>query len=129
VELLLAVTVGWLYACGLYLLLRRTLAQVVIGLALLTNGANVLIFVAAGLVRGEPPIIDGGDTVLGPGAADPIPQALILTAIVIGFAIQAFAMALAYRVYRSVASDDLDALTTTEPPPPPVKVLQEEGDG
>jgi multicomponent Na+:H+ antiporter subunit C len=129
VELLLAVTVGWLYACGLYLLLRRTLAQVVIGLALLTNGANVLIFVAAGLVRGEPPIIDGGDTALGPGAADPIPQALILTAIVIGFAIQAFAMALAYRVYRSVASDDLDALTTTEPPPPPVKVLQEEGDG
>ncbi|WP_322817580.1 NADH-quinone oxidoreductase subunit K [Tepidiforma sp.] len=125
-ELLLAVTVGWLYACGLYLLLRRTLAQMVIGLALLTNGANVLIFVAAGLVRGEPPIIGGGDSTLGAGAADPVPQALILTAIVIGFAIQAFAMALAYRVYRSVASDDIDALTTTEPPPPPVRVIREE---
>lgn len=125
-ELLLAVTVGWLYACGLYLLLRRTLAQMVIGLALLTNGANVLIFVAAGLVRGEPPIIGAGDLTLGAGAADPVPQALILTAIVIGFAIQAFAMALAYRVYRSVASDDIDALTTTEPPPPPVRVMREE---
>ncbi len=127
-ELLLALAVGWLYACGLYLLLRRTLAQVVIGLALLTNGTNLLIFVAAGLVRGEPPLIGEGQEVLGPGTADPLPQALILTAIVIGFAIQAFAMALAYRVYRSVGSDDLDALTTTEPPPPPVVVQQAEGD-
>ncbi|MEJ5220453.1 MAG: Na+/H+ antiporter subunit C [Tepidiforma sp.] len=127
-ELLLAVTVGWLYACGLYLLLRRTLAQVVIGLALLTNGTNLLIFVAAGLVRGEPPLIGDGEVVLAAGTADPLPQALILTAIVIGFAIQAFAMALAYRVYRSVGSDDIDALTTTEPPPPPVAVQTAEGE-
>lgn len=127
-ELLLALVVGWLYACGLYLLLRRTLAQVVIGLALLTNGTNLLIFVAAGLVRGVPPLIDAGQETLGPGTADPLPQALILTAIVIGFAIQAFAMALAYRVYRSVGSDDIDALTTTEPPPPPVVVQQAEGE-
>lgn len=127
-ELLLALVVGWLYACGLYLLLRRTLAQVVIGLALLTNGTNLLIFVAAGLVRGVPPLIDSGQETLGPGTADPLPQALILTAIVIGFAIQAFAMALAYRVYRSVGSDDIDALTTTEPPPPPVVVQQAEGE-
>ncbi|GIW16127.1 MAG: cation:proton antiporter [Tepidiforma sp.] len=128
-ELLLAVTVGWLYACGLYLLLRRTLAQVVIGLALLTNGTNLLIFTAAGLVRGEPPLIGGGETALRAGTADPLPQAMILTAIVIGFAIQAFAMVLAYRVYRSVGSDDIDALTTTEPPPPPVTVQAEEADG
>ncbi len=127
-ELLLALVVGWLYACGLYLLLRRTLAQVVIGLALLTNGTNLLIFVAAGLVRGEPPLIGEGQEVLQDGTADPVPQALILTAIVIGFAIQAFAMVLAYRVYRSVGNDDLDALTTTEPPPPPVVVQQAEGD-
>ncbi len=127
-ELVLAVTVGWLYACGLYLLLRRTLAQVVIGLALLTNGTNLLIFVAAGLVRGEPPLIGEGEVVLAEGTADPLPQALILTAIVIGFAIQAFAMALAYRVYRSVGSDDIDALTTTEPPPPPVVMQAEEGE-
>jgi multicomponent Na+:H+ antiporter subunit C len=120
VELVLAITVGWLYTCGLYLMLRRTLAQVVIGLALLTNGTNLLIFVAAGLVRGEPPLIGQGEEVLVAGAADPLPQAMILTAIVIGFALQAFAMALAYRVYRSVGSDDIDALTTTEPPPPPV---------
>ncbi len=127
-ELLLALVVGWLYACGLYLLLRRTLAQVVIGLALLTNGTNLLIFVAAGLVRGEPPLIGEGQEALQDGTADPVPQALILTAIVIGFAIQAFAMVLAYRVYRSVGNDDLDALTTTEPPPPPVVVQQAEGE-
>ena len=127
-ELLLAVTVGWLYACGLYLLLRRTLAQVVIGLALLTNGTNLLIFTAGGLVRGEPPLIREGETALRAGTADPLPQAMILTAIVIGFAIQAFAMVLAYRVYRAVGSDDIDALTTTEPPPPPVTVQAEEED-
>jgi multicomponent Na+:H+ antiporter subunit C len=126
VELVLAITVGWLYACGLYLMLRRTLAQVVIGLALLTNGTNLLIFVAAGLVRGEPPLIGQGEDVLVAGTADPLPQAMILTAIVIGFALQAFAMALAYRVYRSVGSDDIDALTTTEPPPPPVVVAAAE---
>jgi multicomponent Na+:H+ antiporter subunit C len=126
VELVLAITVGWLYACGLYLMLRRTLAQVVIGLALLTNGTNLLIFVAAGLVRGEPPLIGQGEDVLVAGTADPLPQAMILTAIVIGFALQAFAMALAYRVYRSVGSDDIDVLTTTEPPPPPVVVAAAE---
>lgn len=128
-EAVLAVTVGWLYACGLYLLLRRTLAQVVIGLALLTNGTNLLIFTTGGLVRGKPPLVGEGESALAVGSADPLPQALILTAIVIGFGLQAFAMVLAYRVYRSVGSDDIDALTTTEPPPPPVRPLNTDGGG
>ena len=106
-ELLLALTVGILYAAGLYLLLRRSLVKVIVGLALLTNGANLLIFTAAGLVRGRPPLVEAGENV---------PQALILTAIVIGFGLQAFAMALAYRVYRESGSEDVDSLRTTEDP-------------
>jgi multicomponent Na+:H+ antiporter subunit C len=114
VELLLAVTVGVLYAAGLYLLLRRSLMQVILGLALLTNGANLLIFTAAGIVRANPPLVPEGRTALEGTFADPLPQALILTAIVIGFALQAFAMALAYRVYTSTGSDDVDLLRRTE---------------
>jgi multicomponent Na+:H+ antiporter subunit C len=115
-ELVLALTVGILYAAGLYLLLRRSLVKVIVGLALLTNGANLLIFTAAGLVRGRPPLIEGAESVPVAPFADPVPQALILTAIVIGFGLQAFAMALAYRVYRESGSEDIDSLRTTEDP-------------
>jgi multicomponent Na+:H+ antiporter subunit C len=115
-ELLLALTVGILYAAGLYLLLRRSLVKVIVGLALLTNGANLLIFTAAGLVRGRPPLVEAGESVPRGPFADPVPQALILTAIVIGFGLQAFAMALAYRVYRESGSEDVDSLRTTEDP-------------
>jgi multicomponent Na+:H+ antiporter subunit C len=113
-EVLLAVTVGVLYATGLYMLLRRTLVKVLIGLALLTNGANVLIFTAAGLVRARAPIAPAGETAPIMPFADPLPQALILTAIVIGFGIQAFAMVLAYLTYRRAGSDDPDELRTTD---------------
>ncbi len=115
-ELLLALTVGILYAAGLYLLLRRSLVKVIVGLALLTNGANLPIFTAAGLVRGRPPLVEAGENVPQAPFADPVPQALILTAIVIGFGLQAFAMALAYRVYRESGSEDVDSLRTTEDP-------------
>ena len=71
-ELLLAVVAGVLYATGLYLMLRRRLAQLIIGLGLLSNGSNVLIFAAAGVTRGKPPLIAGrrrhGRVVRRPGA-------------------------------------------------------------
>lgn len=106
-ELLLAIIAGVLYASGLYLVLRRRLAQLIVGLSLLANGSNMLIFAAAGVTRGRPPI--AGD---GPPApfADPVPQALILTAIVIGFGVLAFALVLAHRVHHSVDTDDIDAI-------------------
>ena len=109
-ELMLAVTAGVLYASGLYLMLRRRLAQIIIGLGLLANGSNVLIFTAAGLTRSAPPLIAEGS--IGPPAsyADPVPQALILTAIVIGFGVLAFSLVLAHRVHRSAATDDIDAI-------------------
>jgi multicomponent Na+:H+ antiporter subunit C len=108
-ELLLALVAGILYATGLYLMLRRRLAQLIIGLGLLSNGSNILILAAAGVTRGRPPII--ADTQLAANQfADPIPQSLILTAIVIGFGVLAFALVLARRVHQSAGSDDIDTI-------------------
>jgi multicomponent Na+:H+ antiporter subunit C len=110
-ELLLAIVAGALYATGLYLMLRRRLAQLIIGLGLLSNGANVLILTAAGLTRGRPPIVaEGAGAADGSAFADPVPQSLILTAIVIGFGVLAFSLVLAHRVHLSAASDDIDAI-------------------
>ena len=112
---LLPIVIGILYATGLYMMLRRSMVKLIIGLSLLGHASNLLIFVAAsggGLVRGGPPIIDGKG--VAGALADPVPQALILTAIVIGFGVQAFALALFHRTYKAVGTDDLDAFTTTE---------------
>src|SRR5688500_7312712 len=106
-ELLLAIIAGVLYATGLYLMLRRRLAQLIIGLGLLSNGSNVLILAAAGVTRGTPPLITA-TTTTADQFADPVPQSLILTAIVIGFGVLAFSLVLAHRVNRSAATDDID---------------------
>lgn len=106
-ELVLALTAGVLYATGLYLMLRRRLAQLIVGLGLVSNGSNVLIFTAAGLTRGHPPLADPGGSVAEP-FADPVPQALILTAIVIGFGVLAFSLVLSHSVHESAQSDDID---------------------
>lgn len=108
-ELLLAITAGVLYSTGIYLMLRRRLAQLIIGLGLLSNGTNILILSAAGVMRGTPPLITPTRTHAGE-FADPVPQALILTAIVIGFGVLAFALVLAHRVHRSTGSDDIDTI-------------------
>ena len=109
-ELVLAIVAGSLYACGLYLMLRRRLAQLIIGLSLLANGSNVLIFAAAGVTRGQPPIVTDGAALDAATFADSVPQSLILTSIVIGFGVLAFALVLARRVHESAASDDIDAI-------------------
>lgn len=113
-ETLLAFVIGGLYAAGLYLLLRRNLGRVILGLALLTNACNLLLFTTGRLTRGRPPLLpEGADAPQGP-YADPVPQALVLTAIVIGFGVLAFALALAFRVYRATGTEDLDLLRTTD---------------
>jgi multicomponent Na+:H+ antiporter subunit C len=116
-ETMLAVVVGVLFACATYLLLQRSLGQAIIGLALLSNAANLFIFVAAGVGDGLAPLVPAGGARPPEGSADPVPQALILTAIVIGFGILAFFITLAYRVYRIVGTDDLGALTRADRPP------------
>jgi multicomponent Na+:H+ antiporter subunit C len=109
-ELLLAVVAGVLYATGLYLMLRRRLAQLIVGLSLLANGSNILIFTAAGLTRAKPPLIAEGSQTLPVPFADPVPQSLVLTAIVIGFGVLAFSLVLAHRVHLSTGTDDIDAI-------------------
>jgi multicomponent Na+:H+ antiporter subunit C len=112
--LLLALVVGVLFGTGIYLFLQRSVAQLVLGLALLSHGANLAVFVAGGLVRAAPPLVGQHADGLPSNTADPLPQALVLTAIVISFALTAFAGALVLRAYRSVGSDDLDTMRSTD---------------
>jgi multicomponent Na+:H+ antiporter subunit C len=107
-EVLLAIASGVLYAAGIYLMLRRRLAQLIIGLGLLSNGTNLLIFTAGGLTRARPPVVPDGATHLVPPFSDPVPQALVLTAIVIGFGLLAFSLALVHRVHETLGTDDVD---------------------
>jgi multicomponent Na+:H+ antiporter subunit C len=110
----LAVIVGMLYAAGVYLILRRNILKLIIGLSLLTQGANLLIFTAGGLTRAVPPLVAEGAVRPAEATADPLPQALILTAIVIGFGITAFALVLFQRTYLITGFDDPDALRATD---------------
>ena len=103
-----ALASGVLYAAGVYLMLRRRLAQLAIGIGLLSNGTNLLVFTAGGLTRARPPVVPEGAERLVPPYADPVPQALVLTAIVIGFGLLAFSLVLAHRVHATVGTDDVD---------------------
>jgi multicomponent Na+:H+ antiporter subunit C len=113
-EIILAFIIGGLYAAGIYMMLRRSLVKLLIGLALLSHAANLLIFTAARLTRSESPVIPMDAQVLSTASADPLPQALILTAIVISFGVTAFALALSYSTYKSVRTDDLEKMNTTD---------------
>jgi multicomponent Na+:H+ antiporter subunit C len=109
-EILLAVVVGGLYAAGLYMMMRRSIVKIIIGLVLLGHAANLLIFTAGGLVRARAPLVPEGELIpIGP-IADPLPQALILTAIVIGFGVVAFTVVLIHRVYDTLGTDDLETI-------------------
>ena len=113
-EVLLACVIGAMYAISVYLLLRRRLAQLVIGIGILGNATNLLIFTVGGLERGRPPIVpEGLDTPVLP-VADPLPQALILTAIVIGFGVLAYVLVLARRTRDVVDTDDLNELRASD---------------
>jgi multicomponent Na+:H+ antiporter subunit C len=117
---LLGLAIGCLYAAGTYMLLRRSLFKLIMGLVLLSHGANLLIFTMglrlsrAGLERQPPPIIPPSGELPVEAVADPLPQALILTAIVIGFGVVAFALVLFHRAYQSIGSDDPDDLRATD---------------
>jgi len=113
-HVVLAFVIGGLYAAALYLMLRRSLAKLIVGLALLGNAANLLIFTTGGLTRAAPPIVPRDQIRPFEPIADPLPQALILTAIVIGFGVLAFMMVLAYRTHQVTGSEDVDDMRTTE---------------
>jgi multicomponent Na+:H+ antiporter subunit C len=113
-EILLAVVIGALYAGGIYMMLRRSLVKLIIGLMLIGNGANLLIFLLGRISKGHPPIIGEAEKALTGLYADPIPQALILTAIVISFGLQSFAIVLIKKVYEVLQTDDMNSMTTTD---------------
>ena len=113
-EVVLALLVGLLYAAGFYMMLRRSIVKEIIGLSLLGHAANLLIFTLGRLTTAASPIIASNGETLQPPHADPLPQALILTAIVIGFGVQAFALVLLKRAYQTTGTDDLDEMNTTE---------------
>ncbi|MBE0488420.1 MAG: Na+/H+ antiporter subunit C [Halomonas sp.] len=113
-EPLMAIAIGMLYAAAIFLMLRRSIVKLVIGLMLLTNAANLLIFTSAGMTRGAPPLIPEGMLVPEGVVADPLPQAVVLTAIVIAFGVLAFAVVLIRRAYEIVKADDLDKMKDTD---------------
>ena len=113
-EVILAIVIGALYAAGLYMMMRRSFVKLVIGLSLLGYASSLLIFTVNGVTRGQPPLVPEGMTQPIAPFADPLPQALILTAIVIGFGVQAFALVLFKRTYQSTNTDDLDGIKSTE---------------
>jgi multicomponent Na+:H+ antiporter subunit C len=108
-ELLIIGVIGVLFGCGTYLLLQANLLQIIVGLALFSHGANLALMVSGGLKRGRPPLLT-----IGAPYADPLPQALILTAIVISFGVTAFALVLAFRTKQVCGSNDVDALAGGE---------------
>lgn len=113
-EVVLALTIGCLYAAGVYMMLRRSLFKLILGLVLLSHASNLLIFSSAGVTRAIPPIIPADEVTLSQSAADSLPQALILTAIVISFGVVAFALVLFQRTFQSIGTDDPDEMQTNE---------------
>ncbi len=102
-EALIAIAIGTLTGCGVYLLLRARTFPVVLGLTLLSYGVNLFLFATGRLISGQPPVISGAASY-----ADPLPQALVLTAIVIGFAMTAFVIMLSLRARASFGNDHVD---------------------
>jgi len=103
-EFLVASGIGWVVAVGIYLMLRGRSFTVVLGLSLLGYAVNVFIFSMGRLWAGAPPILGTG----APAVADPLPQALVLTAIVIGFATTGFVIELALRSRHENGTDQVD---------------------
>lgn len=113
-ELLIAILVGILFAGGIYCILRRSIMKLIIGIMLLSQAANLLVFASAGLTSTIPVFANGKTGTAPLGHADPIPQALVLTAIVIGFGLVIFSIALLLKAYRAVKSDDINSFNQTD---------------
>ncbi len=111
--LLVSAAIGLLTACGLYLLLRPRVFSVILGLTLLSYAVNALIFLGGRLGATAAPLALPG----AEGIADPLPQALVLTAIVIGFGMTAYLVALALRAKAETGTDHVDGAPPTVTPP------------
>jgi multicomponent Na+:H+ antiporter subunit C len=118
---LLGLVVWTVASAGVYLALSKDVFRCVLGLALMGNAANLILFVSGRIDVMNPAVVPLGETVLQ-NAANPLPQALVLTAIVIGFALVCYSVTLALRLIQASSTDDLQALRMAEPvPTDPVK--------
>lgn len=105
----LAVVIGALFACALYLFLQPNLLRMVFGLSILNNAVNLLILAAGRVHRRQPALIEEGAEALAGSSSNPLPQAFTLTAVVISFGLFAFTLVLVYRGYRVLGTIDTDA--------------------
>jgi multicomponent Na+:H+ antiporter subunit C len=105
-EFLMAIVIGILFMAAVYLILSRSLLKIILGTGLLSHGAHLLILTMGGLGGTSPPVLAEGVT----DYVDPLPQALILTAIVISFGVTAFILVLAYRTYAEHQTDDMNLM-------------------
>jgi multicomponent Na+:H+ antiporter subunit C len=113
-HLLYALAISIIAACGVYLMLSRHVVSLMLGINLVSAAVNLVIFYAGRIVSSVPAVIPSGETTLPPEAANSLPQALILTAIVIGFSLTAFFAALALRAYQSLGTVDLRDIHAAE---------------
>jgi multicomponent K+:H+ antiporter subunit C len=121
-EVIIALVIAVLVGCGVYLVLRARTFPVILGLTLLSYAVNLFIFVMGRLRTGAPAVIGQSSTY-----TDPLPQALVLTAIVIGFAMTAFVLVLALRVRAELGNDHVDGSAAIgEKPIKPVRPLEED---
>jgi multicomponent K+:H+ antiporter subunit C len=105
-EAMLAIAIGLLFGCGVYLMLRARSFPVILGLTLISYAVNLFLFASGRLVMNAPPIIHAGEAYY----TDPIPQALVLTAIVIGFGMTAYIVTLALRGLSESGNDHVDMI-------------------
>lgn len=105
-ELIMAIVIGVLFMAAVYLILSRSLLKIILGTGLLSHGAHLLILTMGGLGGSSPPVLTDGVT----DFADPLPQALILTAIVISFGVTAVILVLSYRTYAEHQTDNMNLL-------------------
>ncbi|WP_160005392.1 Na+/H+ antiporter subunit C [Rhizobium sp. 18055] len=118
-EPLFAILVGLFFTTAIYLMLSKFSIRIMLGVAILGNAVNLLLFTAGRLTREVPPIIPANLDTLPAGTANPLPQALILTAIVISFSFLAFLLVLTYRAYQDIGTDNTDEMRVAEPDEPP----------
>lgn len=122
-EAVFSILVGIFFAAGIYLMLSRHSVRLLLGIVLFGNAVNLLLFTAGRLTREVPPIIASGQDVLAPAAANPLPQALILTAIVISFCFFCFLLVLVWRAFQELKTDDTDEMRAAEPASEPLPPL------
>ncbi len=123
IEFALSALIGLFFAVSIYLILSKAIIRMLLGITILGNGVNLLIFTLGRITREVPPIVPDGLLQPATTTANPLPQALILTAIVIGFALFTFLLVLGYRAYQELDADNTDNMRLAEPenaPRPPL---------